>query len=379
MDAHSLEPSTFGAPFGTARRDSSIAATPRLNGQKTWTQPHRLPANAALRHLLVTDELVVAVGATQIGALSLQGSGGWTRIRMHATPVAATRGVVFQISRERELEALGSAGQVLGKAMPVPGLPHGGLEVSQLAPGSTDFVFTAYDADPKQDEEDRANPQAAAFSLTRRTRYGEKIGAWGERINGEQRLAPLFLAANSRWLYATDRIMRGDVRREPAAFSYAPLPLPQVQDWCASAQARLYITGTQDGRATMVGLNEDGTTAWRWATSEADERWSPHQPPVWAQQSEDRVLALSSRRLVSIAGGKLEWSWSAPGGAAIGRVTSTQDGQAFVTSGSIVRQLSRDGKVVLEVDVGAPILTPAVLDRSGALYVATETSIVRID
>lgn len=394
-----MNSSTYPTSFASPNRDSFAPVVTHAKGKIAWAKDIGLVTQGGLSELLMLGQDIVVNSGFSFALFTPTGDKKWETKKGANGPVAIANSQVYYEAPGFVLESVDASGAKLLSRNPYPVGGNDQTHATLLWPREKDFVMATHLGSPQYDEEDPGDANMEQEISGYRYLYGQRLPEWAKGFTGGQSLPPLFVPEKNRWIMSQPQVTSIDLTDGTKA--EFPIPLDAYVAWSADAAGIFVVLGAQMKKQTMVALASDGKELWRFVNPDPTGAWVPNLPP--ARSRDGKVWALTQRQVLAIADGKLLWIYDLADEAvragaklhATGSLTDKDghpvllDKPAFVTvladgsilfvAGNGLRKLDPAGRQSFLLRAQAPIIAPAVVDPSGAIYLLTATQLVRVD
>jgi len=358
--------------FADYRHTSFQEQTTRATGVIRWHCPPGdiLPAQAPSVIVLTDDGLTVEY-PDRLVRLGYDGATLWQERRDPKMRIMAHRGVVYYRGNDGFLHGVDARQKQLLNEFYIPNCFDRGAVQMVFPANENHFLIQTYNM-AKEVKEDKP-PESDDYNFILMGPDDWNDWDWLQEFEG--RAMPGLITGDASTIVCVNdqnQVMAIDVKtgKEISRFT--------VEDGTIGPVS----LDREDNLVTFVIDEEEnlllrkyslaGKLQWKYLLSAGGE--FPNQPP--AIDGDNCVLCIVGDSLQVINDGKLMWQKKAPAGS-VRYLTIMGDNSVVIAGGIEIDHFDRDGKELLAIELedGAIITTPPVVDNNGRLYLGTKMGI----
>jgi hypothetical protein len=367
----------YAARFANAGRNSFLNVSTKAKGHVTWKQA----CDAGTHPLGVTvfawGDLVVAVTATEIHAFARDGKPLWSLPKRFCSPAVLAEGVLWYQHPSHFLSSVDEKGQVVNDKESFPGALGDTEHVELLYPRKDHFIASDYDLNQRDhDEMTGVNLSSEPELEIRKNVFGYSYSALQKTFERTVDVPPLFEPKSS----VVSLVSRGEIIQmdmtEQKKERRIPLPVEDLVEWSLLENGNYGLLGYEKGEKVVAEVGQSGDVLWRYGDAAGKDKWLAH-PPITGPGG--AVYVLTDQRVVAIKKGAAVWACDFGGTVQAGFACALADGSLLATHDGTLQHLDKNGKALFSLKLDAPIVSPPAVDKSGSIFVATASQLLRID
>jgi outer membrane protein assembly factor BamB len=268
-------------------------------------------------------------------------------------------------------------GQVVNDKESFPGALGDTEHVELLYPRKDHFIASDYDLNQRDhDEMTGVNLSSDPELEIRKNVFGYSYSALQKTFERTVDVPPLFDPKTS----VVSLVSRGEIIQmdmtEKKQERLIPLPVEELVEWSLLENGNYGLLGYEKGEKVVAEVGQSGDVLWRYSDAAGKDKWLVH-PPVSGPGG--AVYVLTDQRVVAIKKGAAVWACDFGGTVQAGFACALADGSLLATHNGTLQHLDKNGKALFTLKLDSPIVGPPAVDKSGSVFVATASQLLRID
>jgi hypothetical protein len=329
-------------------------------------------------YILASSDMIYLVSSYQITAFNNIGKQKWTCEKWINSPVSLYKDFVYCISDD--IDKIKIINKITGKTdkkEPTMSLIEPKHNILLFYPQS-DFYISCIQQPSIQELNEKGEPQTYSpmYSIFSSDYYPKTWGfKWGVDKKEQITFPVILLSQNNYILIGTkNEITVYKTKKEDSSsiFHKYKYPLEKITRFCSDNNNNICFLGSDKQSQYLALCDLKGNILWKWEHKKISE-----ESAFIAAGENNEIYVADESNLYCIKDGKELWSFDTKSEKPT-FITATLEGNIILIAEDMVF-LIKQGKLIASFDAKAKIISPAVVDIYGAIYLLTYTHIIKLE